>query len=133
VRVHGPPLCRQVVPHAHGYLELDAQMVIGGDVDTSRRRVDELREDGAGRGLIDAGHLLHRLRGEGDLPAGDLAAPGFPHEAMQRVLDAIGVLERRRAQHGVEGAIAGAGPVHLERGASGGGNRVGRQHAPTLA
>ena len=124
---------RQIVAGAHGHLELDAQVVIGGDIDARRRRVHELREDGAGGRLLHTGHLLHRPGREGDLPAGDLPSPRLRQEAMQRVLDLIGVIERRRAERGVERAVAGAGPMHLERGAGGGGDRVGRQHAPTLA
>ena len=108
-------------------------MVIGGEVDAGRRSQNDLREDGAGGGLVDTGHLLHRLRREGDLPAGDLTAPGVGHDPVQRVLDAIGVVERRRPERGVERTIAGAGAVHLERGAGGGGDGLGRQHAPTLA
>jgi hypothetical protein len=39
---------------------------------------------------------------------------------MERVLDAIGVVERRRAHGRREGAIAGARPMHLEALAGGG-------------
>jgi len=63
--------------------------------------VNDLREDRAGGGLIHSGHLLHGPGGEGDLPAGDVATPRRHHDSMQRVLDAIGVLEGRRPERGV--------------------------------
>jgi hypothetical protein len=103
-------------------------VVIGCEVDPRRRRVHDTREDGAGRGLVYPGHLLHRLRGERDLPAGDLATPGLGHEPVKGILDAIGVVERLRAEGGVERAVPRARPVHLEEGAGSGVNGVERQH-----
>src|SRR5215471_4681624 len=90
------------------------------------------REDRAGSGLVDARHLLHRPAGQRDLPAGDRAATGLGHELVQRVLDAIGVMQRRRAERRIERAIAGPCPMYLEAGAGGGGDGLGRQHAVTL-
>jgi hypothetical protein len=46
---------------------------------------------------------------------------------VQRVLDAVGVVERRRAKRGVQRAVAGARAMHLEAGARGGFDRFGRQ------
>ena len=56
---------------------------------------------------------------------GDLAPPGLGQEPVERVLDPIGVVERRRADGGVEGAVAGARPVRVEAGARGGVDRLG--------
>jgi hypothetical protein len=90
--------------------------------------MDDAREDRAGGGLIHAGHLLHRLRRQRDLPAGDRAAAGPGQQAMQRVLDAIRVVERRRADVGIERAIALALLVHRQAGAGGGLDGLGREH-----
>ena len=54
--------------------------------------------------------------------------PACGQEPVERVLDAIGVVERRRADGGVERAIAGARPVRVEAGARGGVDRLGCQH-----
>jgi hypothetical protein len=58
------------------------------------RGMHHAREDGPGGGLVHAGHLLHRLRRQRDLPAGDRAAAGSGQQPVQRVLDAIRVVER---------------------------------------
>ena len=132
-RARPGPIARwQVVAEPYRHLELHAQVVIGREINARWRGVNDLREDGAGGGLVDSGHLLHRPGRERDLPAGDLAASGLGHHPVQRVLDAIGVLEGRRPQRGVERTIARARRVGLERGAGGGLDRLGGQHQRVL-
>src|SRR5262245_33123968 len=96
--------------------------------------MDHRREDRASRRLVHTRHLLHHLGGEGDLPAGDGASSGPRHDLVERVLDAIGVVERAGAKGGLERPIAGAGSVRLEARAGRGVDGLRRQgRSPSAA
>ena len=65
-------------------------------------RVDGARENRAAGRLIDPAQLLHRLRGQRDLVAGELAPAGLAEQPVHLVLDVVGLAERRGRQRAAQ-------------------------------